>query len=399
MPDYDSECSRCYRCEACNTNISCNLARNRACSECGYCSNCCHCSRCTRCGLAYTGNTCTSCNTCLNCCRCRNCLSCNHRFSATCITCGNCINHCECTGVFRCEAGAPFYAPKFQDRKLFDCTRTVGVEWEFNNILTARPLLKWQLEWRGGVHRDGSCGEEAVTPPLAGDNILKCLEGLGKAFHDGSAKSDLRCGIHVHVDASDMGWHDIFKLIRVYSKLEPLLYLLAGQNRLENQYCEPCGPKLLRNLDAKDPKGAILTDCYSSINGRAYKKECNGKTDKKSGLRYRGLNLQPWLAGRFSKGNKPDTTIEFRLHRNTLDPYRVIGWAKVCARLIDWTDKASDADIATLPPSAARALAEVIAPDCAPWIIGRIMAWHKVTKRRNRKVMFKAGNYCTIDSL
>lgn len=414
-PPSGFECTHCERCDQCSNCCGCYTCANCGnhnpmltglprCAACMLCSTCCTCTVCESCNYPMRSGVepCANCEGCRNCCRCRRCQSCNLtvRRDDWCPNCGRCFGDCcECEDLHHGNAGAPFLAENRSERKAFDCKRTLGVEWEFNDLDRARFIAKWQRKWRGGVHSDGSCGEEIVTAPLAGDNVVNCLEDLGKAFREARARADHRCGIHVHVDAKDLGWHDIFKLIRVYSKIEALLYLLAGQNRLDNQYCEPCGPQLMRCLAADDPKGAILSDCYAAYSGRQYKKDQAGRVDKKSGRRYRGLNLQPWLAGRTSKKVKSDTTIEFRLHRNTLDAYRVIGWAKVCARLVDWTVKASDQDIENLPANSARALAEVIAPDCAPWIVGRIMAWHKATKRRNRKVIFKSGNYQAVSPL
>lgn len=219
---------------------------------------------------------------------------------------------------------------------------------------------------------------------MSGDYISQCLTDLGKAFHNGNAEADERCGIHVHVDATDFSWADMYRLLWVYSHVEPVLYLLAGQQRIENHYCQPCGIDYRQALGesllekGKDRKGRVLevaffADSYrrkGSWDGRTYQRRGPGKKD---GGRYRGLNLCPWLAGR--KAKRPDTTLEFRLHRNTLDAKRVVGWAQLCARLVDWCAKATDKEAEDLPKSALRALCQVIAPDCAPWILNRVRGW------------------------
>jgi putative amidoligase enzyme len=343
---------------------------SRICRHCDCCSSCCECPCCGYCdAVTDRDNICDDCGRCPSCCNCDSESSFNRR-----------------------NAGQGFYA-NFANRKHFKCLRTVGVEWEYNSIDDFKPLKKWLLDWNGGLHEDGSCGEEIVTPPLSGDYISRCIQDLGQAFAKGNAQIRDNCGLHVHVDAKDVTWPDMYKLLRVYSKIEPVLYALGGQNRLVNSYSKQCGHLWEAALRDPDPKDAILRSAYSATDGRVYKKSYN--PGKKDGDRYRGLNICPWIAGRSSKNVKSDTTVEFRLHRNTSDPVRVANWAMLCARIVDWSVLSSDRDIRNLPASAARALCEVIAPDRAPWVISRLKAWRGATKRRFRRIVLNNGQYVT----
>jgi len=258
-----------------------------------------------------------------------------------------------------------------------------------------------------------------VTAPIAGDHIADCLKDLGDTFAATNAEADNRCGIHVHVDCRDLKWADMYRLLWVYGKVEPLMYLLAGQHRAKvdrdrTSYCKPVGKEFLESLSEVDRKGAVLAVAL----GRGQSEEAARKAlmrgiHKKDGGRYRGLNIIPWLAGRaypekkITKDRKTgkitttltpksDSTVEFRMHRNTLLADRVVGWAQLCAKLVDWCANATDKEAQNLPKSALRALCEVIAPECAPWILRRVQEWRKATKVSPRTLKRKVPRRISI---
>lgn len=377
------------------------------CTNCECCERACNCYHCEDCGDAASDPTCGECDRCSDCCSCYACNACGERFrrsGSVCSDCERCSNcACECTSgedIEECEAGAAWKNPR---PKAFKCTRSVGVEWEYNSHSDPEPLSRWLDRWRGGYHSDGSCGWELVTTPLQGDHIANCIRDLGRAFDAAGASADKRCGIHVHVDARDLQWSDMLRLLRVYSLLEPILYLLAGQHRATNRYCAAIGGMYADALMAHDPKDRVLAvayrDEYGSQGGREYVKTF--KPGKKARGRYKGLNICPWLAGRRDRGDTAsDTTVEFRLHCNTLDAERVTGWAQLCARLVDWSAKASDNEARSLPKSALRALC-IIAPDLKPWIMSRVKGWRTATTTKRydrngkspRRISIKEGTY------
>ena len=295
------------------------------------------------------------------------------------------------------DYGKPWEAKDKKERSLFDCSRLVGVEWEYNTVTNQAKMNGWKDKWHGQIAHDGSCGYEAVTPPIAGDHMVNCLTDLSKAFKDGEAEIDDRCGIHVHVDASDIAWPDMYRLLKTYALVEPILYMLAGQHRSANRYCVPCGDQYLGALSKTDPKGEVISVAFNQGSAERAHQYMKGNPGKKDGNRYKGLNLCPWLVGRKIKAK--DTTLEFRLHRNApfKDVDRVINWTKTCAMLVDWSVKASDGDVKKLPKSGLRALCQVIAPECNDWIIERLKAWKTGTSFNNgigRRISLREGKYC-----
>lgn len=375
------------------------LACDEPAAECGYCEACCDHHDCS-CG-EHTSNWCDTCDTCHSCCSCRECYECGGR-----IGCDD--EQEEIEGHTYCGSCADSVCPKnagspWRDGK----KRLAGVEWEYNDPGKS-PLANWAREWHGGIHSDGSCGWEAVTPPIAGKHVRSCLSALGRALAQSRTEIDEDCGLHVHVDAADLRWADMFRLLKVYAHVEPLLYLLAGQHRVKNQYCAPCGEKYREALVSRDRKGSVLAVAHNGelnqILAIDAAKRVQRRPVKKSDGRYKGLNIAPWLAGKTQRreerasfydyrgayrskckfrhhATKSDTTVEFRLHRNTSDAERVIGWTELCVSIVDWVASHNDTDADNLPKSPLRALIE-IAPDSRTWIIARVAAWRKATPAR-----------------
>lgn len=338
------------------------------------------------------------------------CRDCAHRLiSETCRSerCPkHCLEFCRCQFVVLNRAYSPatdtILTPK--DRIVFKSSRYVGVEWEYNGIFDGEPLNNFIKKWNAGHHRDGSCGWEVVTSPQAGDNIRKCLMELSTAFETGEASIDDRCGIHVHVDARDFGWFDIYKLIKLYAKLEPALYVLAGPTRVENSYAKPCGAQYLQALNAPDIRNALTTVIIGAAGGRV---RLRSPLDKKSGGRYRGLNLMPWLAGRRtvllqerahagSKARKrganrrSDCTVEFRLHGNSSDGSRVANWAELCASIVDHAMNLSEKEIQALPNTQEDTLV-AITPHIEDYIRNTLKEYRNVPIG-NRMMKYKRGS-------
>jgi hypothetical protein len=320
------------------------------------------------------------------------CESCGYRDhnAEICDECGSLTTCgcCRCNGTARTdsigrrygEPGKPWVAD-IKARKGFNSTRLIGFEYEFNHAQSYSQIGEACARWRAGWHTDGSCGEEVVSAPISGDHIAGCLTDLCKALRRSNAEVNSSCSMHVHVDARDFHWVDVYRLLRVYAYLEPVLYMLGGQSRVRNSYCRPVGAQYVQALRATDIKAAIMGVAFGDGAARVRQTQ-RSRPGKKGGVRYQGLNLLPWLAGRRSTGrHKPDTTIEFRIHRN-VEPQnynRAIHWCQTLARIVDWVAKASEKDLEALPRSPLRGLATVIAPDQKEWIIQRVREWRAAT--------------------
>lgn len=279
-----------------------------------------------------------------------------------------------------------FKSGPLKDNK-FKSFRLVGVEWEYNENYTKSNHLKtWARKWYGGNHYDGSCGWEAVTAPIAGDNIEKCLTELNSALTRQGETADSRCSVHVHVNVKDFEWDDIERLIKVYSKVELLLYAIGGDARVVNEYCSPCGEKYLKAMKTRtkesvlrimfQPRHFITRSRRTMFRGQGTASDHAQRAEKHDGGRYKGLNLIPWLVAK--RDNKKDCTVEFRIHENTMDAKRVIGWVQMLVRFVDWVKKATPEMVKALPKNQLMALLK-ICPGSKDYITERVAAWSKYT--------------------
>ena len=266
--------------------------------------------------------------------------------------------------------GVPFLASRGWKRS----NRMVGIEVEYNQTCD---LSAWIKRWNGAVHTDGSCGWEAVTTPIAGDRILPCMVQLTDHLKSMHVQADSRCSVHVHVDASDVTWACMRRLLHVYALCEPLLYAIGGQHRSQSRYAAPCGEAYSEAAKCDDFKEAVLWVAMAGASRGQHGRElARQRPGKKDGGRYRGLNIMPWAAGRRTMA--PDTTIEFRIHRNCLDGKRIAGWASLLASMVDFAVNSSDAEVAKLPKSALRTLV-LACPEDKAWILQRVKSWRKAT--------------------
>lgn len=268
--------------------------------------------------------------------------------------------------------------------------RAVGIEWEINGLNNAAPLLSVVRAGSHGVHRDGSCGWEVVTRPIADDAALEReVYAIGRALQDGGVRVDSSCSVHVHVDARDMRWGSVALLCHLHARLEPLLFALCGQNRVGNRYCSPFARRWhAAGMKTSSERVRVLcaafgNDYREAVDASEAQRKYSNGVDKKDEGRYCALNLVPWLAGRGNRAS--DTTVEFRMHRDTSSSARVLGWVRLVRDIVDWCVTHSLTEFSRLPSNDLKALFKV-SPRSRAWVLRRLWAWHGGSKRSGRTV-------------
>lgn len=259
--------------------------------------------------------------------------------------------------------------------------RLVGIEWEYNEAYSNRKVRQWAEKWGGSIHSDGSCGWEAVTPPVSGRYLAGCVYDMGRSL--AGSEIDKRCGLHVHVDATDYTWNDMVRLCVLYAKVEPLLYAVGGDFRVRSSYCGPMGTAL---SEAFKRHGRTKDAVCEAVFGRTSAGGWLRNVHKKDGARYRGLNIVPWISQKAAE--RPDQTVEFRLHRNTGSAVRVFNWASLCETLVSYAASHTMREVDALPSSPLRTLS-VVAPKSMPYIVRRLAAWRDSVSPKNRRVEVK----------
>jgi hypothetical protein len=234
---------------------------------------------------------------------------------------------------------------------------------------------------------------------MAGASIPNIIQDVCWKLNHNNAGCSESCGLHVHVDAKDYTWPDMYRLLRLWTIIEPLMYVIGSQSRYSNHYSRPVGPTYDAALSSEDTKGAVLhaalydSDEYTAdlekVRAEQGRERAKGASKKGHG-RYKSINILPWIAGRRTMA--PDTTIEFRLHKGTHDAERIISWVYLLQDIVDWAHRCTDKDISDLPKSIIRALC-AISPRSKTYIIRRVITWRKKTSSSPASSRYTAPFY------
>ena len=199
-------------------------------------------------------------------------------------------------------------------------------------------------------------GKEMVVQPLVGDAFLTGVVELGKLLHNHGCEMNESCGFHVHVNAQDLNWWSLRRLVKLWVKVEHGVYNhLVAPERTDNRYCHRMKNRLLQ-LDealmdarsASDIKSQLFTVAY----GRSFSQLPRNKFERhpsqqanwvraksqKYGAdnRYWGLNLHTY----FFRG-----TVEFRMFEGTTDLGALVNWPLLCGWMVDAAANLNDKQI------------------------------------------------------
>jgi len=208
----EDDCS-CWFCDGCERK---RLADSTKCSNCGNCESCCECLYCELCESYYGSDD---------------------RWCSECDRCGDCCN---------CESGedeGPRHEQEFKIERPSNLLgysenklrRPVSVELELSEVSDcAGKLYSWAKKTGAGLVQDGSveglCTCEVNANPASGDIFLTRMRELSSIVKN--AESNYRCGMHVHIDASDYSQFDLRRLIMLWAGVESTMYERAICSRL-----------------------------------------------------------------------------------------------------------------------------------------------------------------------
>ena len=252
--------------------------------------------------------------------------------------------------------------------------RLVSVEIEAiaSDHMTATP--KAVRKWNGSIVKDGSLNEggfEINVSPASGDMLVGEFKEICAALDSDDAKVDDSCGLHCHVDATDMSWWTIRQLVRLYAKLEDALFSIVDPRRRfppadgGKHYCAPCGTHFLRALDSpkstKDLTNKTHTLLYNTVGAVAIRRS----HDKYQGSRYYALNLHSWLY----RG-----TVELRMHHGTVDFDDCFNWALLCTSLVETAKNLKHDELRSWPIGIRGLLKLAPTLGCKAWVTS---AWNE----------------------
>lgn len=234
-------------------------------------------------------------------------------------------------------------------------------------------------KWKSSVVRDGSLpseGFEINTAPASGDLFVQQMQEMADALKAQEAFANGQCGMHCHIDARDMRYSDIRKLLMLHTMVEDGLFGIISPARKTGSsahYCEACTRKfadvLKPKITAKDGldgfKKAMFVMLYNNTNPKTH------RANKNAGHRYLALNLQSWMF----RG-----TIENRMHHGSVVFSEMVGWGILMAGMLDYASTHSDNNILELDkvPNVVDRLVQISPTDeNKAWIKDRWDFYHK----------------------
>lgn len=160
---------------------------------------------------------------------------------------------------------------------------------------------------------DSSCGYEVASPAIRLDaeghnaELAAVCDVLGR-----TAKVTNACGLHVHVDVSDLSFVQFKRLLVLWARYEPFFFSLVPASRRGNHYCPAFRSHSWTENNQHSWNAEAFARAMQATDQRALQARL-------SGLMNRGaLNLNNyWMSGR----------VEFRLHSGTVDYTKIRTWA------------------------------------------------------------------------
>ena len=172
-------------------------------------------------------------------------------------------------------------------------------------------------EWR--IKDDGSLsgsgwGAELVSPILYGIEGVEQLEIMLKVLNSHDVSINVSCGLHVHLGAQDLTYHEIISVMDRYSEFEPQVDMIMAESRRGDNahYARPIGAGYIGRLKRNAKSKSRL----------AY-----------AGDRYRKVNLES-----LSKHG----TLEFRHHSGTSNFEKIVSWLSFLMTFVEVSRKLSN---------------------------------------------------------
>jgi hypothetical protein len=180
----------------------------------------------------------------------------------------------------------------------------------------------------GPKGKDGPKGVEIASFVASGLNDLNHICDVADHLVSKGVKTNENCGLHIHVDASDISIDQAGRILASWIKLEPFLALALPSRRIENPYCRMLYPKGMLLLDTGvSPKGVY--EFLKPIDLAYYENNDRRVT----------LNFVNYCRGIFYSSNVRKT-IELRWPEGTLSSTEIKNWVRLFLNFIEYAKDA-----------------------------------------------------------
>lgn len=115
----------------------------------------------------------------------------------------------------------------------------VGVELEYegaHHALYGKKMRDWSLVQDHSLRNNGIEFVSRVLPKMEVRRALELADNVIKAE---GLYTNKRCGVHVHVNCTDLPMNQVWSFILLYSLLEPHIFKRFADGREENHFCVP----------------------------------------------------------------------------------------------------------------------------------------------------------------
>ena len=205
-------------------------------------------------------------------------------------------------------------------QKLVSAMREQGLSCEYEGY-THQTTSHWKIVTDASVRG----GYELVSPILEGEEGLLAVKKATKAISASKRHSDIdqvnrSCGIHVHIEASNLSSKDMYFVIKRYQDNESVIdsWMPMSRRGNTNSMCRSIAntfsAQRLSRLDA-------MEDTYENLASAIL--SC-------SHTRYSKVNVQSY--GRYK-------TIEFRQHSGTTDYNKIANWIEFLQNFVEQSSK------------------------------------------------------------
>jgi len=221
----------------------------------------------------------------------------------------------------------------------------VGIELEYESADAGKLynnsgfLTRWKTTDDPSLRAGGI---EFISLPTKPEHIELALEQVKKAMSITGAKATKRCGVHVHLNVTDLTFRELWNVAVYYTLLEPFIFKEFADGREDSHFCVPTWANTaLQQSMYRD--ATVLHRGVQKIVGGA-------KLQPSTGEMAMGIGGHPVLSNKrhavplYMLGNAKYSamnftpleqfgTVEFRQHGATLDMRKVQRWAEFILRL------------------------------------------------------------------
>lgn len=216
------------------------------------------------------------------------------------------------------------------------------------------------------VESDGSVGginKEVQTRPLQGDAGMQHLKMVTDILNTGGAEVDKSCGLHIHLDATDMSKEDVAKAMLLYYETQHHIFSTLPNTRRDNHFCYPITPQDINKVF----NSGLETYLYGentdpmTLDKEIAKKEADiakQKSEKHNTTRYCFFNAHAFFYC---------NTLEIRCHSGSTDFRKLSNWALINMALLKYARQHSAEEIMDRKWSRSEFL-EIMSPDTQKYI-------------------------------